>query len=449
MPYRPNAPKRDGRPVGGNWRVLPLIAALACVAGPRGAAAQSSTFTAEAYVLSVLATSPEVRQAAALYESARAGWKSQAAAAWMPTLAFSASATPYGRDPAESNRFQHWNLARPDTNLATGLNLNLFNSFSDYDNTRQASLSRDSADAQLSTTRQARAFAAAQAFYDLGLKDRLVEVASESLRIQKDGYDLTLNLYQNGMKSLADLLKSETGWHTSEFLVTQALASRKQSLMEFNLLIDRPARAPAALSVELEPGTTALPPLEADVEAALSRRPEMIAARLAVELGEISVEQATRNGLPQLALNASYNRLDNGANVGGAPPDYRLGLSLSLPAGFNGASQWLNVSAAKSAAAAARQSLSAQSRAVRIEVYSAYNALEVSFEAYRIASLMENIAKMSFELVTEQYRQDTADAIRLAQAQLDYLTARTERVQALFGTLMSRYQYRLAIGEPL
>ena len=254
------------------------------------------------------------------------------------------------------------------------------------------------------------------------------------------------------MKSLADLLKSETDWHSSELNLAQAQANRRQSLLQFNLLIGRPPDAAASLEAELDPGTTALPDLAADEAAALGRRPEMAAARLVVETNDVAAAQAVRNGAPQLSLNASYNRLDNGTNVGNggiANPNYQLGLSLALPAGFNGASQWLNVSSARSQTEAAKQNLAAVTRQVISDVHSAYITLEVAFTSYRIAALTEDIARRNLDLVNEQYRQGSADVIRLAQAQLDYLTARTRRAQALFSALASRYQYRLALGEPL
>ncbi|MCX5794509.1 MAG: TolC family protein [Elusimicrobia bacterium] len=429
------------------WAFLLLLGAAAAPA----AAVDVSTFTAQGYVQSVLAAAPEVQQAAAQFAAARAAWKSQTASAWLPTVGFTGLAYPYGHDINESYRFQHWNLARADTSLATTVNLNLFNSFSDYFKVRQAALSRDSAEQGLALSQQARAFAAAQAFYDLGLKERLVAVSSENLKIQKDNYDLTRDHYQNGMRSLADLLKSETDWHSSELNITQAEANRKQSLLQFNLLVGRPADAPAALADELDAGTTSLPGLAADLDAALSRRPAMVSARLALEASEVAASQAVRDGAPQLSLDASYNRTDNGRNIGNVSPDpnYQLALSLSLPSGFNGASQWLSVSAARARAAASRQSLAVATRQVRSDVHSAYIALESALATYRIASITEDIARRSFELVNEQYKQNSADAIRLSQAQLDFLTARTSRAQALFGALLIRYQYRLAIGEPL
>ncbi|MDD5658062.1 MAG: TolC family protein [Elusimicrobia bacterium] len=410
-----------------------------------------STFTAAGYVRAALEASPEVRQAAALFEASRQAWRSQAAAAWLPTLGAGAGAVPYGHDPAAGYAFRHWSLSRPDLAFQESVNLNLFNSFADYYKTRQAALARETAGSVLDASRQNRAFSAAQSFYDLGLKDRLLDVAVENLKIQKDGYDLTLDLYRNGMKSLADLLKSETDWRSSELLVSQAEAERRRALLQFNLLIDRPADAGAVLEVDLEPGTTVLPGLSVDVEYALSRRPELVFARLAVAAAETAASDAVRAGAPQFSADAAWSRTGNGSRVGNPEPspNYRLALSLSLPLGFNGASQIFNAASARARAAAARQDLGATIRQVRSEVHSAFIALGQALDAHRIAALKQDIARRNLELVNEQYKQGSADVIRLAQAQLDYLQARTEKSQALFGAFTSRFQYRLAIGEPL
>ena len=59
------------------------------------------------------------------------------------------------------------------------------------------------------------------------------------------------------------------------------------------------------------------------------------------------------------------------------------------------------------------------------------------------------IARRNLDLVIEQYKQGSADVIRLAQAQLDFLEARTERSQADHDAGLSLLAYRRAIGEPL
>ena len=55
----------------------------------------------------------------------------------------------------------------------------------------------------------------------------------------------------------------------------------------------------------------------------------------------------------------------------------------------------------------------------------------------------------SLELVGRQYRQGAADAIRMNQAQNDYLNARVERALALHDIFIDRARYQRAVGDPL
>ena len=83
--------------------------------------------------------------------------------------------------------------------------------------------------------------------------------------------------------------------------------------------------------------------------------------------------------MPQFSVDASYNRLDNGKNVGTSgvtTPNYQLAMRLALPSGFNAASQWLSVSAARAQSAASRQALAVTERQIRSEVHSAAINLE-------------------------------------------------------------------------
>ncbi|MDP3544091.1 MAG: TolC family protein, partial [Elusimicrobiota bacterium] len=88
-------------------------------------------------------------------------------------------------------------------------------------------------------------------------------------------------------------------------------------------------------------------------------------------------------------------------------------------------------------------------RTVKSEVYNAYIDLERVSSSYSVALQKEEIASKSLELVGRQYQQGAADAIRMNQAQNDYLNARVERVLALHDIFIDRARYKRAVGEPL
>ncbi|MBI5211128.1 MAG: TolC family protein [Elusimicrobia bacterium] len=426
-------------------RIAMLLLFLCRPAWPQGAEAP---FTVDAFIRTALESSPEVRQAKEAHEAASYQWKSQLAAAALPTLSFSLQGPFYGHSANNGYRLNVWRMERQDMSASTTLNLNLFNSFQDYLKVRQSRLGRESAAQSLRSATQNRAYEALKAFYDLNLKMSLQDVTSQNLAAQEEQYRLTEDLYKNGMKSLSDLLKSETDWRSSELRMASAEAETKSALMRFNILIDREPLAPARLSAGLEPGTTTLPTVSADLARALAQKPEMLKARFDLERAQSALDQALQGVLPNLSLNANLARRDLGPGDTLPNPTYQMGLSLSMPFNYNFVSQYFSYRAAASDKKKAASALAAAARETRNDLYSAHIALEKAFKAYGISVQKETISEKNLGIVNERYKQGSADVITLAQAQLDFLNARVERAQALNEAFINRALYRLAAGDP-
>lgn len=423
------------------------MTALALLSSP----AFADGLTISSYTASALASSPEVRSAEDAYAAADAALKGQAAAMVLPTLGFSYTQYPYGHDLLGGYRYRHGELAPRLGQAVTTANWNLFNSFEDLQKTRAAAMTRRAARAAWNAARQDRAFAAISAFYDLDSKTELLGVAQQNLRDQKKQYEQSLDLYKNGMKSLADLLKSETDMRSSELRLISAESERKKALVEFNDLIDRGALDEAALTVNLQAGATDLPLVEADFSRALELRPEVVQAREELDRARVAVQQAVQGFLPNLKADATWTRTRYAAGSGTSlpNPNHQLGLSLSLPVGFNGFTQGWAISSARAQQRRAEAARRSAERTVKSEVYNAYINLERVSSSYSVALLKEEIAARSLELVGRQYQQGAADAIRMNQAQNDYLNARVERALALHDIFIDRARYKRAVGDPL
>ncbi|MBI4386212.1 MAG: TolC family protein [Elusimicrobia bacterium] len=414
------------------------------------------SFTASSYLRRALDASPEIQQARQAFESSRHQWLSSVYSAALPTLSFTGTSYPYGHNPLNSYRFSSLRLNRSDMGFTTTASWNIFNSFQDYLTARSARLAKDSSQFSLQAVLQNRALEALGAFYDLSLKENLLSVTRQNLTAQKEQYDLSLDLYRNGLKSLADLLKSETDWRSAQLRMASAQADYKNSLVRFNLLLDRPLLQPAALETELAPGTTALPSIDADLDRALVLRPEVRKAQADLERGETVLKQSIRgNLLPSLTLTATWNREDPatynqpGFALSAPNPNRQLFLGLSLPIDFNFFSQTHDVLASRADLRKTSAALSQAAREASRELHEAFIGLEQAIEEYHVSTLKETIAHRALRLVNEQYRQGSADAIRLAQAQLDYLEARVQKSRALRDIFMLRLEYKVATGEPL
>lgn len=403
----------------------------------------------ESYTRLVLEASPEVSQARDIWTQADAQYKSSLGAAVLPSIAVTGSATPYGHDSLNGNRFHTLRLKRTEMNFNTTVSWNLFNSFLDFQKVRSASLSRSAAEKALDGARQERAFGAVNAFYELSSKAQLLEVARQNLAAQEEQFRQTQDLYRNGMKSLSDLLKGETDWRSSELRMISASAAFKTALSQYNTLLNRKPLEPAALRTALEPGTTALPLIDEGLARALAQRPEVQRAKAEWDKSRVSLEQAVSGVLPNLAMNATWSRNYLGPPSSAINPTHQLGLSLSLPVNFNVVSQVYSILAAKAETRRAAGALESAARKVKHETANAFINLERAILAYQVSIQKEDLSQRNLSLVKDQYRQGSADAIRLAQAQIDYLNSRVERTQALHDIYTSRAQYKFATGEPL
>ena len=431
-----------------NQRKPPVLAAMLLLACAAASHAQEPALTAPAYVTLALAASPDVRQAEESFRGADDAYKAQFAAMVLPTLSFTGLDYPYGDDPLLGYQHHRLRLRRSDMTANTAVNWNLFNGFQDLLKTRSAAASRDAAARSLDAARADRAFAAVQVFYRLSSRERLREVAREDLRAQADQYRETEDLYKHGLKSLSDLYKSETEWRSSEIRLVSAEADYKGSLQPFNELIGRPPWEDHALPDDLTPGTTDLPRIEEDAARIALRRAEIARAQRDADKAVESERQSLLGLFPSLALNAAWNRQDK-ATSGIPNPNSQVGLTLSLPLGFNAVTQGYNYAAARAEKRRARAAADAALRAARQELYAAWVDLERASLTYGLAARQEEIASRGLEIVETQYRQGSADALRMAQARSDFLSARVQRATALQNIFVNRAAYRRAAGVPI
>ncbi|MBI3564110.1 MAG: TolC family protein, partial [Elusimicrobia bacterium] len=406
-------------------RLLVLLA-LALAATPAVAG-----MTASDYVRLALAASPEARSAEESAAAAADAYRSAFAGAFLPSASFSWSDSLYGDDPARGV-FHGLRMKRNDQTTTTGASWNLFNGFQDYLRVRASAESRDSAAVSLRATREARALAAVQAYFRLVTQKRLVEVASLDLAAQEEQFHRTESLYRSGLKGLSDVYKSETEWRSSQVRMISAESSYKTTLEPFNSLIDRAPWTEPELAADLALGTTELPRLEEDAARLTERLPELAVALKSVEKARLSEKQALLKALPSLSADASWTKADaEGAGLWSARASRRVGLLFSLPVGFNGFSQAYDVAGARAARRSAQAEADRELRAARDALYSAWVALEAATKTYALAVRQEEIAARGLEIVETQYNQGSTDALRMAQARSDLLTARVQSATAL------------------
>jgi outer membrane protein TolC len=433
-----------------------MLAAARAAAAPEPAAPGVSTSALKAgdYVSLALAASPSVNSAAESLRAAEDAFNGQVAEMTLPTLTFSASKYPYGDDPNLGYAFHGLSLNASNSTSNTVLNWNVFNGFQDWTSMRSKQEARESARHAYDQARQTASFAALQAFYALSGAARLREVARDDLRAQVDQYHETQGLYKDGLKSLADLFKSETEWHESQIRLVGAEAAYKAALQPFNELINHPPWEEHALDAALEAGATELPSLEEDAALLPQRRPEILAALRGEKAAEYNERLSLLQALPTLSINATWTRSDttidglSSASFGIPNPNRQIGATLSIT-NFNVFSQLYSYAAARATRRQAQDAVDAAVRAAREDLYSSWISLESAAKVYVLAVREADIAEQGLEIVEAQYRQGSADALRMAQARTDLLTARQQVETNIQNINLYRAQYRRAAGITL
>lgn len=431
-----------------------LAAVFLVVRGDHHPRASCAAVTLAEYTAKTLTLSPEVARTEAGLAQARARWLSDLAGAWLPSVSANAQLTPYGHDPADSYRFHGWQATSDQISYSASLSWNLFNSFHDSLELKASGAEREAAERALAAARRDQELKAAQAFYELSLKRKLLSVQKSNLQIHEERLSQTQDLYRHGLKSLSDFLKSQTDHASSRLTLFQSEADAHNALARFNLLIQEP---PSREAEPEEPGSPPaeppkLPDLAEALRAAWETRPEIAQAGAQLRRSQALERLRLADVLPTVSLVGRWN-WQNLASFGlpsssfGIPnPNYQVGVAVSLPAGFNLFSPWQRYRAAQAFSRDALENLEAQKRKVREEATQAYFELERASKAFGVADQKAKIAKQNAELVWERYKQGAADVLYLAQSQQDFLQAEVDKAQALRAYALGRLEFNHALG---
>ncbi|PCI38008.1 MAG: hypothetical protein COB53_05375 [Elusimicrobia bacterium] len=437
-------------------RFLSLLTLICTGLGTSHAApSENAVWTVSEYVRLSLEKAPSVRRAQDSLVAARARQHSTFAALMLPSLSFSASINPAKLARANRFSFGAWRPSANDWTLSPGASWNLFNNFKDVITNRTRALSTASTSEDLEAARQSQALAALRTYFRLLRADRILEVADRNLDVQKQNYALTQIRYKNGMKSLFDLLKTETDWRSAELNRENRIADQSLARFQFNIAVERREDAPVVFPKELTPGTTDLPQLDHGMRAAMMDRPEIKRSANDIETADLSWRRAKIDAGPTLALNFSYSDPVSGSfraptsGFGLNDAAYGLTLSLAVPSSLNFYSQAKNLIAARASWRQSRETRTALHRRIREEVFNAHIQLVRAIRSLEIARRKEDISKQNLELIKEQYEGGSVDVIRLSQVQIDYVNAQIERLDAFRDVHINRAAYRRVIGEPI
>ena len=294
---------------------------------------------------------------------------------------------------------------------------------------------------------QETTFNAKRAFYGYLLAKEFAAVANEALALADKFMENVKNLYEVGMASKFDLLRSEV----------QVANLKPQAIRARNSIDVAELGLKAVLGIELDTpievkGELTAPPLDAVaegvIEEALALRPELRQLDQQRGMAGQMLKVARGSLWPTLAIGGAYNFWSDALNFkkGSWQNYYTVNLSLSLPL-FDGLQSRARIGQAKSAIRELDWTRKGLSEAIALEVRQA--VLNSNQARETLISQEKNVeqAREAVRIAELNYSEGLATNLDVSTAQVALSQARTNYSQALYDCVISQAQLEKAIGR--
>lgn len=423
-----------------------LCAALCCGAAH---ASGSGAFTPKAYIKAVMDASPAMRRAEHSFSQAENTYRSALLDAALPAFTLGAAETFY------SDQDTRLRAERRGVSSSLYASLNLYDSVSSpLKKIRTAGMDYSYAKLTLFIARQAEALKALRRFYSLYSAQQKILTAKANLSSRERQYTDTNEQYQSGTRSKIEVTQSEGDKLQSELALAQAEAAEIKARMSFNELINAEPETPRDVEISTMSAELSLPMPREDVARALENNFELRQKRLALDKTRITNRSTVLSSYPRLKVDASWTKTALG--IMGTPggswdgnPSYRLGATLSLPFGFLGAQNYMDVRSAQYALSSAELDLEDSVRALKTTVLSAQKDIELYVKSRKLLDFQVKAQQDAAGNFISEYSQGGASFVQLDSAQTKLLDASNSRISAINDLDLALANYKALLGEKI
>ncbi len=284
-----------------------------------------------------------------------------------------------------------------------------------------------------------------QLFVQILYSQEAIEVSKATLETSKKNEERGKEFVKVGSMSKADLAQLTAQRAQDEYAVVQAesnLRDYKRQLKQLLQITDQDDFDVVADAPTDEAALQAIPGVTNVYEAALGIRPEIKNAKLGIESSDLQIKIAKAQWMPTIGLNAGVStnttsmndnswgtQLKNNFTVGG-------GLSVSIPICDN--------RTAKTAVNKARLSKQSYELELKDKQTTLYSTIEnywlqaVNNQAqFKSAKVSTESAQESYDLLSEQFRQNLKNTIELMNGKDALLKAQQNELQAKYLAILN------------
>ncbi len=288
--------------------------------------------------------------------------------------------------------------------------------------------------------------AAVQAFYQAQAGVSAVTAAQESERASKESFSAAEARYKVGAATPADKLQAQTAWSQAMLNRITAEGGLKNARGALANVIGQDAQQPLSLTpaAEISPGEAFERNVNALVEEARRRRPDLLAAEAQVRAAAANLDAVRAAGRPSVSLAASGNRLDAGDSP--VSNTSSVGVTLTVPF-FSGYAPTYRARAAEAQVDARNAQRDRIRLQVALDVWNAYNNLNTATQALRTSTDLLDSAGQSERVVLGRYKAGVGSILDVLNAQSALASARQQKIQAALNWNVSRATLAQSMGS--
>jgi hydrophobe/amphiphile efflux-1 (HAE1) family protein len=303
----------------------------------------------------------------------------------------------------------------------------------------------DASKLDLERTRQEIEYKVVETFYAALMNQRGVSVADEQVRLQQRQLELAKARFEAGTVARLDVLQAEVELANSRARRIQAQAQVDTSMQALRSVLSLPQSQPLTLDGSLDEPVVGHAREELDRE--LPNRPDLQAYAAHRQQAEYASNLAMSEWKPSLAFtgNMQYQEDSVGSLLGRDNQSYAFGLQLNVPL-FAAPGAAARRSAAQSQMRQAEHGLRYATDNARLELESAWTALEASAEVVATQEKALELAREGVAIAQTSYENGVITSAELNDAQVRLVQTEWLLMQAKYARITAAARAKVAAG---
>jgi len=288
-----------------------------------------------------------------------------------------------------------------------------------------------------------------KSYYEVLKTKKLVEEAQAQLHRLKAQYETVKAFFEASLKPKTDLLQSQVQLNQGKLALIKARNQYELAKNRLNIVMKRSLESPLNIKEKIE-----IPELSISLKhlynMALTARPELKQAHLAVQKAQKQVKIALSDYWPKVDLTASYSKDGVTPDVSDNPYGDHENAQVFLTAKwelFSWGKSRDKIIAAKKMVEAAEVELEDLTNRVKLEIKNAYLLYEDAKEGVNVARSALQSAKEDYELNVSRYKNQLASNTDVLNAQSRLTKARSDFISAVAAQLAALAEIEYAVGR--